>query len=64
MIPSKQLFDQNGQVTMDYYRIEMIKTTKQFLPTGIFPETTIYAYAGNTQNGYHATFPGPAIFAT
>lgn len=49
---------------MDYYRIEMIKTTKQFLPTGIFPETTIYAYAGNTQNGYHATFPGPAIFAT
>ena len=42
----------------------MVKMTKQILPNGLFPETPIYAYGGHTKNGYHANFPGPAIFAT
>ena len=56
--------DAKGQVTMDKYEIDMIKTKKQILPVGLFNETTLYVYAGQTKNGYKASYPGPAIFAT
>lgn len=42
----------------------MVKTQQQILPKGVYGKTTIYAYAGKTNNGYKAMFPGPAIVAT
>jgi hypothetical protein len=42
----------------------MIKTKQQMLPSSLYNQTTIYAYGGQTKNGYKAVFPGPAIFAT
>lgn len=42
----------------------MIKIKKQILPIGLYSQTTLYVYGGQTRNGYHASFPGPAIFAT
>lgn len=42
----------------------MVKTSQQFLPKHLYPKTTIYAYAGKTENGYKASFPGPTIIAT
>lgn len=42
----------------------MKKIKQQLLPPELFNETTIYAYAGQTANGYVASFPGPAVIAT
>jgi len=42
----------------------MVQTKQQMLPPEIFGKTTIYAYGGNTETGYYAGFPGPAIVAT
>ena len=42
----------------------MVKTKQQILPKKLFGKTTIYAYAGKTNSGYKAAFPGPTIMAT
>lgn len=41
----------------------MVKTKLQILPP-CYNKTTVYAYAGKTNKGYKASYPGPAIFAT
>lgn len=40
----------------------MKQSTQKMLP-GTYPETPIYAYSAQTQNGYVSQFPGPAIIA-
>lgn len=42
----------------------MKKIQQQILPSQLFNKTTIYAYGGQTKNGYSFSFPGPAVFAT
>ena len=49
---------------MEKYKIEMVKIKQQILPMELFGLTTMYVYAGQTQNEYQATYSGPAIFAT
>jgi hypothetical protein len=64
MIPFKQSMNLLGKIEVEEYEIEMVKTKQQLLPANQFNATTIYAYAGQTQSGYKAVFPGPTIMAT
>ncbi len=64
MKPTTQQINLRGNLVEEEYVIEMKKTTQQLLPPQKFNKTTIYAYAGQTNNGYVASYPGPAVMAT